>query len=98
MLWFYNSFLDSNGFWRTDSLLLVIKCDEDSEPSTEAISTRQVESGAQVLDVNMDEGLLDGPAAMTKFLRLISAEPDVARVPICIDSSDFKVRVWAPQP
>uniref|UniRef100_A0A914XDV3 Methionine synthase n=1 Tax=Plectus sambesii TaxID=2011161 RepID=A0A914XDV3_9BILA len=53
----------------------------------------QVESGAQVLDVNMDEGLLDGPFAMAKFLRLVAAEPDVSKVPICIDSSDFAVLV-----
>ena len=55
------------------------------------VARKQVENGAQILDVNMDEGLLDGPAAMTKFLRLVCAEPDVARVPICIDSSDFRV-------
>ncbi|WKX97383.1 hypothetical protein Q1695_013215 [Nippostrongylus brasiliensis] len=53
----------------------------------------QVENGAQVLDVNMDDGLLDGPYAMSKFLRLIAAEPDVAKVPVCIDSSDFSVIV-----
>ncbi|CAI5443923.1 unnamed protein product [Caenorhabditis angaria] len=51
----------------------------------------QVESGAQILDVNMDDGLLDGPYAMAKFLRLISSEPDVAKIPVCIDSSDFAV-------
>ncbi|KHJ79348.1 pterin binding enzyme, partial [Oesophagostomum dentatum] len=51
----------------------------------------QVENGAQVLDINMDEGLLDGPYAMSKFLRLIATEPDVAKVPVCIDSSDFSV-------
>ncbi|ULU07259.1 hypothetical protein L5515_014902 [Caenorhabditis briggsae] len=51
----------------------------------------QVDSGAQILDVNMDDGLLDGPYAMSKFLRLISSEPDVAKIPVCIDSSDFDV-------
>lgn len=51
----------------------------------------QVENGAQVLDINMDDGLLDGPFAMSKFLRLVATEPDVARVPVCIDSSDFTV-------
>ncbi|EPB73168.1 5-methyltetrahydrofolate--homocysteine methyltransferase [Ancylostoma ceylanicum] len=51
----------------------------------------QVENGAQVLDINMDDGLLDGPFAMSKFLRLIATEPDVAKVPVCIDSSDFSV-------
>uniref|UniRef100_A0A7I4Y8N2 Methionine synthase n=1 Tax=Haemonchus contortus TaxID=6289 RepID=A0A7I4Y8N2_HAECO len=55
------------------------------------VAREQVESGAQVLDVNMDEGLLDGPYAMSKFLRLIATEPDVAKVPVCIDSSDFSV-------
>ncbi|KIH61220.1 putative 5-methyltetrahydrofolate--homocysteine methyltransferase [Ancylostoma duodenale] len=53
----------------------------------------QVENGAQVLDINMDDGLLDGPYAMSKFLRLIATEPDVAKVPVCIDSSDFSVIV-----
>ncbi|KAE9547624.1 hypothetical protein FO519_009165 [Halicephalobus sp. NKZ332] len=56
-----------------------------------AIARVQVENGAQVIDVNLDDGLLDGPYCMSKFLRLISSEPDVARVPICIDSSDFNV-------
>ena len=51
----------------------------------------QVENGAQVLDINMDEGMLDGPAAMTKFCNLIASEPDIAKVPLCIDSSDFNV-------
>ncbi|PIO72302.1 putative 5-methyltetrahydrofolate--homocysteine methyltransferase [Teladorsagia circumcincta] len=55
------------------------------------VAREQVESGAQVLDVNMDDGLLDGPYAMSKFLRLIATEPDVAKVPVCIDSSDFSV-------
>ncbi|CAJ0605149.1 unnamed protein product [Cylicocyclus nassatus] len=53
----------------------------------------QVENGAQVLDINMDEGLLDGPYVMSKFLRLLATEPDVAKVPVCIDSSDFAVIV-----
>ena len=51
----------------------------------------QVENGAQILDINMDEGLLDGPAAMTKFCNLISSEPDISKVPLCIDSSNFEV-------
>ncbi|CAD6191477.1 unnamed protein product [Caenorhabditis auriculariae] len=55
------------------------------------VARTQVESGAQILDVNMDDGLLDGPYAMGKFLRLISSEPDVAKIPVCIDSSDFDV-------
>ncbi|ESO85450.1 hypothetical protein LOTGIDRAFT_210794 [Lottia gigantea] len=56
-----------------------------------SVAKLQVENGAQVLDVNMDEGLLDGVAAMTKFVNLISSEPDIARVPLCIDSSNFAV-------
>ena len=53
-----------------------------------AIAKTQVENGAQVLDINMDEGMLDGVAAMTKFVNLISSEPDIAKVPLCIDSSN----------
>src|SRR5271168_5000948 len=56
-----------------------------------AVARQQVEAGAQVLDVNMDEGLLDSKAAMTTFLNLIAAEPDIARVPLMIDSSKFEV-------
>src|SRR3546814_2392303 len=49
------------------------------------------ENGAQVIDVNMDEGLLDAEYAMTTFLKLIAAEPDIARVPVMIDSSKWSV-------
>ena len=56
-----------------------------------AIARQQVESGAQVIDVNMDEGMLDGEAAMVRFLRLIASEPDISRVPIMIDSSKWSV-------
>ena len=55
------------------------------------IAREQVANGAQILDVNMDEAMLDGAAAMTRFLHLIAAEPDIARVPIMIDSSKFAV-------
>jgi 5-methyltetrahydrofolate--homocysteine methyltransferase len=55
------------------------------------VARQQVENGAQVIDVNMDEGLLDAVAAMTTFLKLIAAEPDIARVPIMIDSSKWDV-------
>src|SRR6201999_3899856 len=55
------------------------------------VARQQVEAGAQVLDVNMDEGLLDSVAAMRTFLNLIAAEPDIARVPIMIDSSKWEV-------
>src|SRR4029079_6767130 len=55
------------------------------------IAREQVENGAQVIDVNMDEGLLDSEHAMTTFLNLIAAEPDIARVPLMVDSSKFSV-------
>ncbi|AXJ94622.1 MULTISPECIES: methionine synthase [unclassified Sphingomonas] len=55
------------------------------------VARQQVENGAQVVDVNMDEGLLDAHYAMTTFLKLIAAEPDIARVPIMIDSSKWSV-------
>src|SRR6185436_3134015 len=56
-----------------------------------AVAREQVEGGAQILDVNMDEGMLDSKAAMTRFLNLIASEPDIARIPVMIDSSDFSV-------
>ncbi|KAJ8264431.1 hypothetical protein GJAV_G00149070 [Gymnothorax javanicus] len=56
-----------------------------------SIAKVQVELGAQVLDINMDEGMLDGPAAMARFCNFIASEPDIARVPLCIDSSNFAV-------
>lgn len=55
------------------------------------IARNQVEGGAQIIDVNMDEGMLDGVFAMTKFLNLIAAEPDIARVPVMIDSSKWEI-------
>ncbi|WP_066480454.1 MULTISPECIES: methionine synthase [unclassified Sphingomonas] len=55
------------------------------------VARQQVENGAQVIDVNMDEGLLDAVHAMTTFLKLIAAEPDIARVPVMIDSSKWEV-------
>jgi 5-methyltetrahydrofolate--homocysteine methyltransferase len=60
-------------------------------PAALAVARDQVEAGAQVLDVNMDEGLLDSVHAMRTFLNLIAAEPDIARVPIMIDSSKWEV-------
>jgi 5-methyltetrahydrofolate--homocysteine methyltransferase len=51
----------------------------------------QVESGAQVLDLNMDEGMIDGQVIMAKFINLLSSEPDISRVPLCVDSSNFAV-------
>ncbi|MCW2922642.1 MAG: metH, partial [Thermoleophilia bacterium] len=55
------------------------------------VARQQVEAGAQVIDVNMDEGMLDAEEAMTTFLRLIASEPDIARVPVMVDSSRFSV-------
>jgi 5-methyltetrahydrofolate--homocysteine methyltransferase len=55
------------------------------------IARDQVDNGAQVIDVNMDEGMLDGEAAMVKFLNLIASEPDIARVPVMVDSSKWSV-------
>ena len=56
-----------------------------------AVARQQVESGAQIIDVNMDEGLLDSEKAMTTFLNMIASEPDISRVPIMIDSSKWSV-------
>jgi len=55
------------------------------------VARQQVENGAQVIDVNMDEGMLDSVAAMERFLRLVAAEPDIARVPVMVDSSRWEV-------
>jgi 5-methyltetrahydrofolate--homocysteine methyltransferase len=60
-------------------------------PAALSVARDQVENGAQVIDVNMDEGLLDSEQAMTTFLHLVAAEPDIARVPVMVDSSKFKV-------
>src|ERR1700727_144708 len=56
-----------------------------------AVARQQVENGAQILDVNMDDALLDGEKAMTHFLNLIQSEPDIAKIPIMIDSSKFSI-------
>jgi 5-methyltetrahydrofolate--homocysteine methyltransferase len=55
------------------------------------VARQQVENGAQIIDVNMDEGLLDSEAAMVRFLNLVAAEPDIARVPVMVDSSKWSV-------
>ncbi len=62
----------------------------DYEAAVE-IARQQVENGAQIIDVNMDEAMLDSEAAMTRFLNLIAAEPDISRVPVMIDSSKWSV-------
>lgn len=56
-----------------------------------SVAREQVENGAQIIDINMDDGLIDGKKAMVKFLKLIAAEPDIARVPIMIDSSKWEI-------
>ena len=64
--------------------------DENYEAAIE-VAREQVDGGAQILDVNFDEGMIDGAAAMTRFLNLIAAEPDIARIPIMIDSSKWEI-------
>ncbi|WP_375475786.1 methionine synthase [uncultured Jatrophihabitans sp.] len=56
-----------------------------------SVARQQVENGAQIIDVNMDEGMIDGVAAMDRFTKLIASEPDISRVPIMVDSSKFEV-------
>jgi 5-methyltetrahydrofolate--homocysteine methyltransferase len=60
-------------------------------PAALTIARQQVQDGAQIIDINMDEGMLDSEAAMVRFLNLIAAEPDIARVPVMIDSSKWSV-------
>jgi 5-methyltetrahydrofolate--homocysteine methyltransferase len=64
---------------------------EGNYPEALSVARQQVDAGAQVIDVNMDEGLLDSVAAMRTYLNLIAAEPDIARVPVMIDSSKWEV-------
>ncbi|HST28874.1 MAG TPA: methionine synthase [Rudaea sp.] len=64
---------------------------EDRYDEAVDVARQQVANGAQILDVNMDEGLLDSEAAMVKFLNLIAAEPDIARIPVMVDSSKWSV-------
>ena len=64
---------------------------EDRYEEAVEVARQQVENGAQIIDINMDEGLLDAHAAMTRYLKLIAAEPDIARVPFMIDSSKWSV-------
>ena len=56
-----------------------------------SVARQQVENGAQIIDINMDEAMLDSEAAMVRFLNLVAAEPDIARVPIMVDSSKWSV-------
>ncbi len=64
---------------------------EEDYPTALNVARQQVEAGAQVLDVNMDEGMIDGVAAMDRFVKLIASEPDISRVPLMIDSSKWEV-------
>lgn len=64
---------------------------EDKYEEALSVARQQVESGAQVLDINMDDALLDGVKAMTTFINLLQSEPDIARIPIMIDSSKFEI-------
>ena len=64
---------------------------EDDYEAALEIARNQVEGGAQILDVNMDEGMLDGKEAMVKFLNLVAAEPDISRIPIMVDSSKWEI-------
>ena len=64
---------------------------EDRYEEAVVVARQQVESGAQILDVNMDEGLIDSEAAMVRFLNLIMSEPDIARIPVMVDSSKWSV-------
>ncbi|HET9861220.1 MAG TPA: methionine synthase [Nocardioidaceae bacterium] len=60
-------------------------------PAALSVARQQVEAGAQVIDVNMDEGMIDGVAAMDRFVKLIAGEPDISRVPVMVDSSKWEV-------
>lgn len=64
---------------------------EDDYETAVDVALQQVRGGAQILDVNMDEGLLDAVAAMTRFLNLLASEPEIARIPVMVDSSDWEV-------
>ncbi len=64
---------------------------EDNYEDALAVALDQVQGGAQIIDINMDEGMIDGEKAMVKFLHLIASEPDIARVPIMIDSSKWEI-------
>jgi len=64
---------------------------EENYEEAISVAQQQVESGAQIIDINMDEAMLDGAAAMTRFINLIAAEPEIAKVPIMVDSSKWEV-------
>src|SRR5258707_10735022 len=64
---------------------------ENKDEAALSVARQQVENGAQVLDVNMDDAMLDGVQAMTTFINLVQSEPDIAKIPIMIDSSKFEI-------
>ena len=69
--------------------LELIKADKYDDALS--VAREQVDGGAQILDINLDEGLIDGVAAMTRFLHLIASEPDISRIPVMIDSSKWEI-------
>lgn len=75
----------------TGSAVFLKMIKEERYEDALAVALNQVRGGAQVLDVNMDEGMIDGEAAMVKFLRLVMAEPEISRIPIMIDSSKWEI-------
>jgi 5-methyltetrahydrofolate--homocysteine methyltransferase len=75
----------------TGSLRFARLIREDKYDEALSVARNQVEGGAQILDVNMDEGMLDGKEAMVRFLNLIAAEPDISKIPIMIDSSKWEI-------
>ena len=77
----------------TGSLKFARLIKEEKYDEALEIALEQVQNGANIIDVNMDEGLLDSEACMSRFLNLIAAEPDIAKVPIMIDSSKWSVTV-----
>ena len=64
---------------------------EESFDEALEVARQQVEAGAQIIDINMDEGMLDSQAAMDKFLKLVASEPDISRVPMMLDSSKWEI-------
>jgi 5-methyltetrahydrofolate--homocysteine methyltransferase len=75
----------------TGSRMFLRLIQEEKYDEAISVAREQVEGGAQIIDVNMDEGMIDGKAAMVKFLNLIAAEPDIARIPVMIDSSKWEI-------
>lgn len=68
-------------------------CVENCRGKAAEIAAKQVEDGAQLLDVNFDDGMLDGEDCMRKFCNLIATEPDIAKIPVVVDSSKFHITI-----